>query len=237
MNINKKVVFRTIKYFIFILTIVLVNSSCIISNDNEVDLNLMNSSESNSSQVSNNNLIDINNIFEMYHKFLTGEVSVKSKHKDSSVCIFDLLQYDSEEQNKLNKYAFFDMNDDGIPELLLWSSRLCYIITYKNNQLIIWYETSHYSKILNSGNELILVENTAPDHVFYVYNIFDFDGNVKSYKSFQKYDTNKDGKYDKNDLYYFGDETVEKSDWDLLTKQYLEESDDEIKWIRTQGTQ
>ena len=223
---NKKVAKLMIICIPFVL-LLFVNSSCTLVSDENSDQFTGGTSE--------NNLYD--KALKTYSDFFAGKVDARSEHGKLSVNDSDVFQFD---QKKLNKYAFYDMNGDGIPELLLWSSRLCYILAIEDSKLVVWYETTHYSKILNSGNELITVENMAPNHVSYEYNIFDNDGNIKHSISFEKYDDDNNGIYDEKDLYYFDNTSVGKSVWDALTKPYLNESDDKIVWIKYEqrtGTQ
>jgi len=143
----------------------------------------------------------------------------------------DVYIFGDKVMEEFNKYAFYDMNGDGIPELLLWASGSCYILTINDDELAIWLDVYHYSRVLNSGNILNEVENAAPNHITYVYTIFDFNGNEKFSIEFAKYDDDENGKYDKDDTYYFDGVIVNKKTWDKLTKRYLNETDDKIEWM------
>ena len=110
-------------------------------------------------------------------------------------------------------YAFFDVNDDGIPEL--HTKWLFYdIYSYKDGQVVKWYE----GKVNGMNGPTDVLENGAvfsrhdSTGTFYEYTTFDKDGNAKTvaFDCLEGYGYNFNGK------------AVTKEQWQQLTKEYLE---------------
>jgi hypothetical protein len=164
-----------------------------------------------------------------YNNFLTGEVDARDEGMDNmKLSMYDIFRFDDENDKEHNKYAFFDMNGDSIPELLLRSVGPCYVLTFKNNELVVWNDSWSHTKILNSGNQLN--EHKGASCLAYIYTFFNFDGSEKCSIEFSILGDAINGEYGEDCTYVFDEVEVEKSIWEQLTKKYLNESDDKIDW-------
>jgi len=172
---------------------------------------------------------DTTKAINLYQKFLEGKINAISD--DGDVTLDDIFRFDDQSLLKYNKYVFYDINGDKIPELLTSQISDCiFIFTVEKGKLFVWHDMISYCKILNNGDALTTVLSDGPPHISYAYNIFDYNGNDKFNIEFEKYDSNEDGKYDKKDQYYFDEIRVSKQEWDSLTKRYLNIGTDKIQW-------
>lgn len=171
----------------------------------------------------------VSKAFDFYHGFLAGKINATDEYND--VTLKDVYRFDNTNFLPTNEYAFYDMNGDGIPELLTRAvSDSVYIFTVRNKKLVVWHDMIPYCKVFNDGSTLLTIHNGGPTHLIYVYNIYDFNGNERQSISFEKYDRNEDGKYNNKDLFLFDSKEVSKETWDDLTKKYLEIKSDKIEW-------
>lgn len=178
---------------------------------------------------------DMKNALEMYEEFLRGERDISSTYcidygnrietKTHEISIKNVDSYATE------SYALFDMNGDGIPELHLRTNGPYTIITYRNNELVVWSSWWRYAMPLNNGTILNAVEGSGPPHISYAYIVNDFYGNEVLRISFDKGDIDYDGDYDENDDYIFENVKVSKDYWDKLTEKYLSIGSDKIEWF------
>ena len=176
----------------------------------------------------NNENVKQSNCMELYKAYIKGNQSVSVGNK--TYTINDMV-YEYASTLEEIKYAFFDMNGDGNPELHIRTSRFYIILTCKKEELVFWCEESVYSTPLNNRAMLYIRSGGAPEHISYEYKIFDFYGNIAEQISFEKYDDNEDGSFGENDLYLFSDVQISKIAWDELTKKYLSISSDQIQWL------
>ncbi len=196
--------------------------------------------ESNDLQEPNSNLhkTTLNKIeeaTEIYIKFLKGDMSVN----DIDINYITIPKGEPD-RHYGTKYAFFDSNGDGIPELHINSARYYYILMYLNDELKIWKNLSPYPHYyaLKNGAFISHRFGAAPISDEYCYFIFNFLGDEITELSFSKYDKNGDGIYDVNDEYLFDYISVSKEIWEDLTSRYLyidslgsEQIRNEIEWI------
>jgi len=156
----------------------------------------------------------------LYHEFLSGEHDAKSEN--GIVQIADIFRGD-----EWNKYAFFDMNGDSIPELHVRSSGPYFIIMCWEGELIIWGGGWSYGcQPLNNGAILWERPGGANDTTSYSYQEFDFFGNEQLRVAFDSSITN-----DGVSVYSFEGETVTKDEWDTLTEKYFSIGSDKIEWF------
>ena len=164
------------------------------------------------------------NCFNLYNRFLSGEISVSSKSdKSNKIDINQLFQQDE----NYNKFTVFDCNHNGIPELHLSSMREYMIIECVNKKLSIIYSGSGYEKLLNNGALLYSQTGGAPEHISYMFTELDTYNNIVQI-TFEKYNTLNDNSDD--DLYLFEDDEVTKSEFDAKTNKYLSAESDLIIW-------
>lgn len=159
---------------------------------------------------------------EAYKLFLRGN---KTAGIEGGFCTFDTLINNYGSKYNEIKYAFFDMNGDGNPELHICSPRFYIILTLRNNDIVLWREESIYSKPLNNRAILYSRSGGAPPHIDYKYSVFNFYGEITEEISFEKYDNNE------KDLYLFSGVEVTKDIWYKLTDKYLSIKFDQIKWF------
>lgn len=162
----------------------------------------------------------IQNCLDRYNKFLNGEISASSEDKIRIDDIFYLNE-------NYNRFTFFDSNHNGIPELHLKSMRNYIIIECINDNLKEIYTGTGYETLLNNGGILYTRIGEAPEHTSYVYTELNSDNNI-SRITFGKYNLMNDKKDD--DLYFYEDVEVTKSEFDKKTKNYLNINSDLIIW-------
>lgn len=158
----------------------------------------------------------------LYEEFLAGEKSVKESSEQISI---DYISIPTGEPDRRyhTEYAYFDSNGDKIPELHIKSARYYFILSCRNDKLIIWKNLSpnpvYYP--LNSGAFMGYRPGGAPMHDDYIYRIFDYGGNEVYSFGFSRYDSNQNGIYDENDEYSV-ESVVTKQVWESLTEPYLD---------------
>ena len=86
------------------------------------------------------------------------------------------------------KYAFFDMNGDGIPELHLYTGHgnSYEIYTYFDQEVTLWYSGVNYNYPLENRAMGYIRYGAAPTHIDYQYRVLDFWGNTQFYIKFTK---------------------------------------------------
>jgi len=170
-----------------------------------------------------------------YSEFLKG--SINAKDGENIININDIFRYDEDKQIEYNKYALFDMNSDGLPELHVRSVSNYDIFTYQEGQVILWHQAPSYCYPLNNKAIFYTRDGGAPTHIDYAYIICDFYGNEVFSIEFTKGDESNNGNYDKNATFIFDGVEVSKATWDLLTKRYFSVKSDLIEWhVYKQGS-
>lgn len=183
-----------------------------------------------------------------YDKFLNGEINAyepkESASNGGSIHISNIADtssytiyspYINSNSDELltdtyTKYALFDMNEDGIPELhlslTLGSGYM--IFTYINGQVVLWYAETGHIFPLNNG-AILYKRESIPNLTAYQYIILDFYGNeinrIKFYKS--------EGYEDEQayiPIYNFDGEDVTKETWEAFTEQYLSVKYAVLEW-------
>jgi len=170
------------------------------------------------------NGLELGNAVKLYDEFLRGERSVELG--DAKVRIGDIFRGD-----EWDRYALFDMNGDGIPELHVRSSGPYEIISYRDGELVPWESFWSYSKPLNNGALLSERPGGANSTIAYAYSVFDSYGSEQLCVRFEKANPNDDGAYDENSDYFFEDVKVSMDEWNALTGKYLSVGSDEIEWM------
>lgn len=200
----------------FILFLILINFFC---SSNLLKLN------------SKQNLEKIDTMaLKTYEEFLKGKRKIDYNNKKLNIIEF----MSSEKETNFNyniRYSLFDTNDDEIPELHVRSKSYYYILTYKNNNLIVWTELAPYYNQLNDGAFLYIRPGGTPSHIIYSYIIMDVNGDEMIKLRFEKYDVDENGYYENGDQYFFEDVNVSMEEWNTLTHKYLSIGSEQIKWI------
>ena len=165
---------------------------------------------------------------KVYEKFFSEKQSVKLRN-DSG----DLYDADPDFPNrKWIDYAYYDMNGDGISELHVRGQGTYTILTYWENELVVWTAPGIYAKPLNNGATL-----GAYNSIFamqYYYQEYDFFGVEQLRIDFEKSNphlVNGEYIFDETSNYYFEGEKVSKAEWDALTEPYFLIGSDKIEWI------
>ncbi|GKH45832.1 hypothetical protein [Anaerotruncus massiliensis (ex Liu et al. 2021)] len=130
------------------------------------------------------------------------------------------------------KYAFFDMNGDGIPELHLSTGHgnSYEIYTYYNQEVMLWYRGVDYNYPLENRAMGYIRYGAAPTHMDYQYRVLDFWGDTQFYIEFTKGDTDENGIYDERDDYIYKGKWISKEEWDKLTEPYLAVKPADLCW-------
>lgn len=173
---------------------------------------------------------EIDQALESYRKLLRGEITVY--YNDRLLNISQIISSEKDTARNYNaRYALFDTNEDGLPELHIRSQSHYYVLTYKSGNLAVWTELTPYYEQLNNCAFLYTRPGGTPPHIKNIYSVMNFKGEETFRISFEKYDVNQNGVYDKADLYFFDDVEVSKEDWDTLTEKYLSIGSDQVEWF------
>jgi len=179
---------------------------------------------------------DIERIKIIFREFLCGKRKAKEGEDIDSLTI----PTGEHGQRYSTKYAFFDSNGDGNPELHINSSRYYVIYTVQDEELTIWKDLSPnlYYFALKNGAFVSYKPGSAPMHEIYNYHIYNFAGDEVWNIPFSCYDSNENGSYDEDDEYLFHNIKVTQKQWEELTAKYLCRDSDgglniknEIEWI------
>ena len=161
----------------------------------------------------------------LYRGFLSGEQG--AKHGEETIYIDDVYQFENEKTT--HRYAFFDMNGDGMPELHVRSARDYSVLTYRDSELVVWQRFSRNCESLSNGAVLYARHSIG---WIYEYYVMDFYGNVVLTINFERFDVNGNDVYnDEIDECYFERISVTDDEWIALTEKYLSVELAPIDWI------
>jgi protocatechuate 3,4-dioxygenase beta subunit len=132
------------------------------------------------------------------------------------------------------RFALFDVNQDGLPELHIKTADSYKIFAYGDDEIRIFYEASVYDNLSDNADLLFTETDDASLHVMYRHKTFDFDGNIEEV-AFEKWDTDKNGEYDKNDLYSYEGQVIPFEQWSVLTNWRLYTGSSGVKWVDYPG--
>lgn len=172
----------------------------------------------------------------VYQEFLEGKIEC-----DGIDINFITTPTGEPDRHYDTKYAFFDCDRNGVPELHVNSARYYYIFQYKDGTLQLYKNLSPYPYYyaLQNGAFISHRMGAGPLSDEYTYLIFDTSGNEIFSIGFTKYDENSNGEYDEDDEYVFDGVVVTKQVWEELTRRYLyidedgvEQIKDEIEWLQ-----
>lgn len=185
-----------------------------------------NSSELLKDAISSTDSVRYREALSAYNDFLNSKKAAVSRENGKTFYITEL--YDISGQPGINDFTFYDVNNDGVPELHTRS--LFYdVYSYQNGQVVEWYNSG--SNFMNGAiypleNGAIFTEklSTAKE---YFYTSFNSEGTATTvYFSFQEYNDSKS--------FLFGNKTVSSEEWDSLTKEYfvLSQNKADVQWHR-----
>ncbi len=118
------------------------------------------------------------------------------------------------------EYGYYDIDSDGIKELIVKNTRGLAIFKYENEQIkrINW---SPYSTLLENGMIKYYRLGDAPKNERYKY--YSFNGNeYVEIENIERYDGNEDGNYGSEDLYICAGEEISYEEWTKLYEKYEE---------------
>lgn len=166
-----------------------------------------------------------------YQEFLEGRITVDGIDIDNIT-----VPTGEPDRHYETKYAFFDCDRNGVPELHVNSARYYYIFQYKDETVQVYKNLSPYPHYFTLQNGAFISHRMGAGNKSdeYQYYIFDTFGREIFHIGFSKYDENGNGEYDEDDEYIFDNVKVTKEIWEDLTRQYLYEDEDGIEQIKNE---
>lgn len=166
---------------------------------------------------------EVQRAISLYKEFLVGDVLVLYEYDYIFLGIDDLLS------GGLNMdYAFYDMNEDGMPELLTrhGGNDDVYIFSCIDGELSLWWTDEYWSggsEVLNNGDIL----HSSYD-AYFSYLILDEEGEVVKEISFGKSD--HDNAETRKGFYFDEEEDLPEEEWNERTKPLLSVGSEQIEW-------
>ncbi len=162
-----------------------------------------------------------NRAITAYNAFLNGQIAAKAK--DDSERLISGYGRISDGQSGIDRYALFDVNNDGIPELFI-DAAIDHILAFDGVNLAEWYSSMSWMgiQLLKNGAVLDIHSSTG---VFYNYLTFG-PGGIEKFIHFSSPPKGESGQF-----YYYGEgesepsQKVSKDEWETLTKPYLEQAE------------
>lgn len=170
----------------------------------------------------------INDFEALYESFISNEIFAMDKNGQT----LSISHFKEKETNDYqSKYAIYDMNGDGVPELCIKTVFGLYFFTVKDKNIVFWREDTSYSQPLN--NMAILSERTesAPEHTQYVYTVVGYSGNELLKIEFCKYAQTEFQGEDYPEKYFINNVEVSKSVYEELTTPLLDVGTEKIEWF------
>ena len=154
---------------------------------------------------------DYNDAIEAYNEFLRGEIDAAEKDNyDSKMGLCYKLGFDN------ISYAIFDLNGDGIPELLTsWTYYM--IFSYKDNNVVFWLTAGNGRhepvKFLEDGTIFYEYHKADMIYSFVRYYIkFGLNGNISEVTFAIRPEP--------ENQYIFNWNEVSENEWNALTEEY-----------------
>ncbi len=162
-----------------------------------------------------------NRAITAYNAFLNGQIAVKTK--DDSKRLISGYGRISDGQSGIDQYALNDVNNDGIPELII-DAAIDHILAFDGEEIEEWYSSMSWMgfRLLENG---AVVDIHSSVGVFFNYLTFGSDG-IEKFIHFSSPPEGESGQ-----SYYFGEgeseppQKVSKDEWETLTKPYLEQAE------------
>ena len=157
-----------------------------------------------------------NAAIKVYNEFLNEKIKAKDKRTGEMVGANEAWNPFTGKPGII-EFALFDVNKDGIPELLT-SASTHRVFSYQNDQLWHWYETD--GSVMNGPTYILengaLFSQKTSTGYSYTYITFDSEGAVSEVWF---HDPGED--YE-GAIYLFNYENVSKEEYQQLTKEYME---------------
>lgn len=181
---------------------------------------------------------------EIYQEFIWGKREIDGWHIDD-LTVVDVSGIRAasipitEAERYPTRYALWDTNGDGIPELHFDSARYYYVFSYKDGNAFIWMDLTNSIECIprKDGGFITWSIGTFKSDLF-VYHTFDYCGEDRYRLEFSWDDTNMNDIHDKGDEYLFDDVPVSQDIWEKLVKRYICQDEngtwtfvDELDWV------
>ena len=181
---------------------------------------------------------------EIYQEFIWGKREIDGWHIDD-LTVVDVSGIRAasipitEAERYPTRYALWDTNGDGIPELHFDSARYYYVFSYKDGNVFVWMDlTNGIECILRKDGGFITWSIGTFKSDLFVYHTFDYCGEDRYRLEFSWDDTNMNDIHDKEDEYLFDDVPVSQDIWEKLVKRYICQDEngtwafvDELDWV------
>lgn len=117
-------------------------------------------------------------------------------------------------------YGYYDVNDDGVDELIILTVRGITIFMYQDN-VIKEICRSSYSVLLENG--IVRYHRPGGAPINDCYQIFCLEETEYQLVCiFERYDDNFNGYYDEGDKYFYNSDEISKEKWDELIQPYVD---------------
>jgi len=186
---------------------------------------------------------DIQEVMNAYNEFLNGERSIEYANETLFVSdvMTDLIGY-----KVGKKYTFFDVNRDGVPDLVMQSHRFI-ILSYNDDNLFVLFSDFDYAgsyRLVNDG-KLFYTSFGRANHFWRTIQELDRDGNLIFHYRVDLYAvgynedtdtwTNRAVLYE-GDAIPYTDEGYNKSGIEITEEEFYEyvtmmQKDDEVEWV------
>ena len=161
------------------------------------------------------------NFEEIYDKFLSGQIDAIDK---------DGYRRSIDSYEDIQKYAVYDMNGDAVPELIIRSRISLDIFWINNNELTLWRTDFAYTRPLNNMALLYERAGSGPEHTDYSYTVLGYQGEELYKIDFSEYSNWEEHGVQYVNEYFVDGAKVTKEIYDSQSEQFLNISDDKIKW-------
>lgn len=163
----------------------------------------------------------------LFNEFLSKKINAVNKNGDS----ITLDEYsDNGSKSSYHRYAIYDMNGDGIQELIIKTPYKFDIFWVKNGQVTLWYQGTNYTKPLNNMTLLSERQGAAPDHTDYIFISLNYQGDEAFRMEFSKYASTNFQGVQYNEKYLINNVEVNKEVYSSLTESLVTANDDKIIW-------
>lgn len=195
-----------------------------ITKDEATNTNSSDQTEDLFNELTNASDTDIN-CEEIFTDFLVGETEAYQNKNKEGTHYIDSLDGPYE-------YAFYDMNSDDVPELIIRTRISLEIYWIYDNELILWHSDVHYTKPLNNMALLYEQRGGGPEHINYKYIVLGYYGEELLNIDFSEYYAFDSNGVQYNALYFINNTKVQKATYDTLSERLLNNiSDDKIEWV------
>lgn len=172
--------------------------------------------------------------YDMYYKFLNGKISASTHMDNEEYYIDDWIQYSARKN-----YAFFDMNNDDLDELHIYTDDDYFIISAEDGKLRIWtHNLFHLSSdeirmpVVYDGRVGIMDVKEYSDGTdsYYFYDFYDF-GVMRDYNTLSWYDNSRGTEgMDAKDMFYKNGKNISMEEWLIEEELYKKALSQSFQW-------